>query len=70
MATSLPIDGNRIERTPDVCKRLGVSKATLGRMVAEGRFPKPVRLTRQLNGWRASDVAAWFDAQFGKAGVQ
>jgi prophage regulatory protein len=63
-------DAFRILRAPEVCARIGVSNSTLRRMVEQKRFPAPVRLTRQLDGWRASDVAKWFNDQFAKAGVQ
>ena len=32
---------------------------TLWRMIAAGRFPPPVRYTRQLVRWRKSEVMAW-----------
>ncbi|NTV01569.1 MAG: AlpA family phage regulatory protein [Chlorobiaceae bacterium] len=35
-----------------------VSRATWYKAVAEGRFPKPVRLTEKTAAWRASDIDA------------
>lgn len=39
--------------------RLGISEMTLRRMIEEGRFPRPVRLSRQRVAWRIADVELW-----------
>ena len=36
-----------------------VARATLHRWVAEGRFPKPVKLGPGTTAWRVEDVRAW-----------
>lgn len=36
-----------------------VSRATLWRWVAEGKFPAPVKLSEGITAWRSSDVEAW-----------
>ncbi|KZK75102.1 MAG: AlpA family transcriptional regulator [Pelodictyon luteolum] len=33
-----------------------VSRASWYKAVAEGRFPKPVRLTEKTSAWRAADI--------------
>ena len=38
---------------------LGVSAATLGRMVHRGEFPAPIRLSRGRVGWRRATVERW-----------
>ncbi len=50
-------------RTAAVCEALGVSKATLHRMVRDGHFPSPVKLTAQVRVWPAEMVASWVDAK-------
>ena len=40
----------------DVARRLSIGVRTLWRLVAEGKFPQPVRYTRKLVRWKASDV--------------
>lgn len=40
-----------------------ISPATLWRMVADGRFPKPVKLSARVTAWRAEEVHAWLQAQ-------
>lgn len=42
---------------------LPVSPSTLWRMVADGRFPKPVKLSERVTAWRAEEVNAWLQAQ-------
>jgi prophage regulatory protein len=32
-------------------------------MMAEGTFPKPVKLGKRAVGWRASDIAAWLESR-------
>lgn len=35
------------------------SAATLWRLVAAGKFPKPIKLTDQITAWRRSSVLDW-----------
>ena len=49
----------RIYRRPDVEKLVGLSRSTLYAMMAEGNFPKPVKLGKRAVGWREADVQDW-----------
>jgi prophage regulatory protein len=40
-----------------------VARATLHRWVADGRFPKPVKLGPGVSAWRVEDVRAWIARQ-------
>jgi prophage regulatory protein len=40
----------------------GVSPATWHRMVAAGRTPAPVRISRRCVRWRSSELADWVQA--------
>ena len=42
-----------------VCERTSLSRTSLARLVAQGRFPAPVRITQRRLAYRASDVDAW-----------
>lgn len=42
---------------------LPFSHATLWRMVAAGKFPRPIKLTERVTAWRSSEVHEWLDAQ-------
>lgn len=48
---------------------LPVAHSTFWRMVAEGRFPKPIKLSERVTVWRAEEVAAWIAAQGHAASV-
>lgn len=43
--------------------------ATHWRMVAEKRFPEPVRLPGRVTAWRVGDIRAWLAAQAEGQGV-
>lgn len=47
----------------DLVRITGLSQSTIKRMVAEGRFPAPVKLSPRRNGWIASSVIAWRDTR-------
>jgi prophage regulatory protein len=53
----------RIMRQPEVCYATGLPKSTLYYLIAEGRFPKPMKLGLRSAGWLASDVEAWIEAR-------
>lgn len=42
-----------------VCGQIALSRATLDRMVADGRFPQPLRLTERRLVFNAADVEQW-----------
>lgn len=46
--------------TPDV---VPVSRATLWRMVRDGRFPRPIKLGPGTTCWRTSEVRQWLESQ-------
>jgi prophage regulatory protein len=46
-------------RPRDVARLTGVSLRTIKRMVIDGRFPKPMKLSPRRIGWPAREVKAW-----------
>ena len=42
-----------------VCERVALSRATLDRLVAAGKFPAPIRLTERRLAYDAADVETW-----------
>lgn len=62
-STSIPI---RILHPAVVCDRTSVSRTTLWRMVKQGAFPAPVRLSNNRIGWLETDIQSWLDAQGNK----
>lgn len=51
---------------PQVADRLGVSKDTVRRLYADGRFPPPLRIGKS-HRWETSAVEAWLADQRAKA---
>jgi predicted DNA-binding transcriptional regulator AlpA len=43
----------------ELAARYGVSRPTIWRWAADGRFPKPISLQPGTTRWRMSDVIAW-----------
>nr|WP_321507830.1 AlpA family phage regulatory protein [uncultured Celeribacter sp.] len=54
---------NQIYRRPDVEKLVGLSRSTLYAMMAEGSFPKPIRLGKRAVGWRVADLQRWLETR-------
>jgi prophage regulatory protein len=54
----------RVLRWRAVCERIGLSRATLWRMVRAGQFPQPFPLASESSvGWLASEIDAWIAAR-------
>ncbi len=49
----------RILRRREVEKRTGLSRSTLYAQMAEGTFPKPIRLGKRAVGWTDSAIEEW-----------
>lgn len=49
----------QILRCPHVQRTVGLSRSTIYVMIAEGEFPRPIKLGRRAVGWRESDIAEW-----------
>lgn len=48
----------------EVCARLSIARSTLYELMkADPTFPRPLKLGAKAIRFRASDVAAWIDAQ-------
>ena len=51
----------RLLRVSDLCKKLGISRAQIYRLLSAGDFPKPLRLSERTRAWRESDIELWID---------
>lgn len=49
----------RILTTKELMQRIPLRRQTIWRMVREGRFPQPIRLTESRLGWRWSVILGW-----------
>jgi len=50
---------DRILRLKTVLDRTGLSRSTLYRRIASGRFPRQIAISERCAGWRESAVADW-----------
>lgn len=59
MKTRAEINNEVLLTRGEVADFLGVGPATVLRLVARGRLPPPVRLSRRCHRWRRSELLGW-----------
>ncbi|WP_419942798.1 helix-turn-helix transcriptional regulator [Candidatus Palauibacter sp.] len=50
---------DRILRRPEVERRVGLARPTIYKLIQQGRFPRPVKLTGRSVGWHEQEIAEW-----------
>jgi len=50
-------------RRPAVEVKTGLSRSTIYVMMAEGEFPKSLKLGKRAVGWLETDIDAWLNAR-------
>lgn len=53
------MDTQQLLRLGDVLRMTALSKTTIYGLIAQGRFPKPIRLGWRLAVWSEAEVRAW-----------
>lgn len=53
----------RLIRLAEVKHRVGLSRSTIYRWIAEGRFPRPKRLGNYIVAWEEKVINDWIDRQ-------
>lgn len=53
------MNDDRYMRRPEVEVLTGLSRASIYRMMAEGRFVRPYRIGKSAVRWRYSDIRDW-----------
>ncbi|MBY0468388.1 MAG: AlpA family phage regulatory protein [Burkholderiaceae bacterium] len=48
---------------PTVMRMTGLGRSTIYRLIADRRFPSPVRLGPRAVAWRRSDLDRWSEAR-------
>lgn len=59
----LPQRPKTVLREKEVTRRIKQSASSIDRMIAEGTFPKPIRLGQRAKGWFEHEVDEWLDAR-------
>lgn len=54
---------DQIHRRQAVENRTGLSRSTLYAMIAEGTFPKPIRIGKRAVGWTESSLIDWINGR-------
>ncbi|MEM1151831.1 MAG: AlpA family transcriptional regulator [Pseudomonadota bacterium] len=54
-------------RRPEVEKLTGLPRSTLYERIADGSFPKQIKIGRRGVRWRSSEVDAWIQRQIDEA---
>lgn len=55
----------KILRLPEVKAKVGLSTASIYRLIKEGDFPKQIKLGRHASGWLDSEVQSWIKKKAG-----
>lgn len=53
----------KILRARDVAERLGCNVSTVYRWASSGAFPKQIRLSSALVGWREDEIESWIEGR-------
>jgi prophage regulatory protein len=60
---------DRFIALPEVSRRVGLGKTMIYKMIGEGRFPAPYKITPAAARWSDSEVTAWItEIKFGHEG--
>ena len=50
-------------RLPQVKQAVGLSRSEIYRLIALGRFPRPVPLGDRARAWHSDEVSAWIQSR-------
>jgi prophage regulatory protein len=60
---------DRFIALPEVSRRVGLGKTMIYKMIGEGRFPAPYKITPATARWSDSEVTTWIaEIKFGHEG--
>ena len=54
-------DSQKLLRLPEVERLTGMKKSTIYKLIQEGRFPQPIKVTPRLSAWPGAKVNAWIE---------
>ena len=62
-AVASQLEAARLLRIDDVTKAVGLSRAHIYALMAEGKFPQPIRMGKRCSRWPTAAVLAFIGAQ-------
>lgn len=48
-------------RLKQVCQQTGLGKSTIYKLIKQGAFPPPIKLSRRASAWVVAEVEAWLE---------
>ena len=57
------LEKSRVIRLPEVKRLTSMSRSGVYAAIADGEFPRQVRLSRRCVGWYASEIGAWLQSR-------
>ena len=54
----------QIYRIKDVIKVTGLSRSTIYRLMEQGKFPKPIKLSQRIIGFLEEDIDQWIQERY------
>lgn len=61
MSEPAPEGSDRLLRLPEVRKRVGLGKTMIYELIAEGRFPRPYKITPSAARWSEREIERWIN---------
>ena len=58
---------NRILRWPEVQKRVGICRSHAHQLVAQNKFPSPVKLGNRASGWIEAEINEWVEKRIAES---
>lgn len=52
---------NRILRLREVIQTVGLGRSSVYRLIKNGMFPRPIKLSERAVGWNAGAVSEWLE---------
>lgn len=57
----MPETPERFVKLDEVKRRVGLGKSMIYRLIQEGKFPAPYKLSRFASRWSNQEIVAWID---------
>lgn len=55
------MENHKLYRLNDVLEITGLGKSTVYKLIAEKKFPQPVKLSKRAVAWKGAALKTWLD---------